>query len=232
MANYADYFPRRVNMRVPNLQFDAAVNLQDGMYRVDFGAVPTLSTTSLASVVLSTTGVALSLSVAAGTILLGGLVGDLTTCRWGRCLQFVGDGASTRTITVNGWDYLGQPITMTSTLNGTTPVKCTKAFMYINTVVFGAAADTVSVSIGTTDVLGLPYQTASMVAEMKSDVIAANAGTFTGAIYTDPQTATTGDPRGTYLPLTVIPNGTVPFSAVFNAAITKKNLHGVAHYSV
>ncbi len=228
---YGDYFPRRVNMRVPNLKFAADIDSVNGLQRIDFGLVPALSTTSLASVVLSTTGVALSLTVAAGTILLGGLVGDPTTCRWGRGLQFVGDGASTRTITVNGWDYLGQPMTQTSTLNGTTPVKLTKAFMWLKDVTFGAAADTVSVSIGTTDTLGLPYQTANMVSEMKSDVVAANAGTFTGAIYTDPQTATTGDPRGTYLPLTVIPTGAIPFSIIVNAAVTKGNLHGVAHYS-
>ena len=70
-----------------------------------------------------------------------------------------------------------------------------------------------------------------MVSEMKNDVVAANAGTFVGSIYTDPQTATTGDPRGTYLPLTVIPDGTNTFSIIVNAAVSRSNLHGVAHYS-
>ena len=227
---YADYFPRRINMRVPNMNFAADVPTS-GIQRIDFGAVPALSTTSLANVVLSTTAVALTLKVADGTLLLGGAVGDATTCRWGRGIQIVGNGASTRAITVTGYDYLGQKITWTGVLNGTTPVKPTKMFMWLDNIVFAAAADTVSVSVGTYDALGLPYQSASMISEMKSDVVAANAGTFTAAIYTDPQTATTGDPRGSYLPLTVVPDGTVPFSITVNVAVTKKNLHGVAHYA-
>jgi hypothetical protein len=236
---YPDYFPRRINQRVPNLNYAAGVSDEGfGLYRIDFGAVPTLSTTYFASAVLSTTAVALTLTVAAGTILNSGIVpgmpngATLGTARWGRGLTFVGDGASTRTITLTGYDYLGQKIVWTGVLNGTTAVPVTKAFAYLESVVFGAAADTVSVSIGYNNTLGLPYQTANMVSEMKNDAAAANAGTLTAAIHTDPQTATTGDPRGTYLPLTVIPNGAVTFSIVANAAVSRKNLHGVAHYSV
>lgn len=234
---YPDFFPRRINQRVPNLQYVA--DLSDagaGLYRINFGAVPALSTTYFASAVLSTTGVALSLSVAAGTILNSGIVPGMPngstvgTARWGRGITFVGDGASTRTITLTGYDYLGQKIVWTGALNGTTPVLVTKAFAYLESTVFGAAADTVSVSMGYNNVLGLPYQTANMVSEMKNDIVAANAGTFVGAVYTDPQTATTGDPRGTYLPVTVLPDGTNTFSIVVNAAVSRKNLHGVAHY--
>ena len=235
---YPDYFPRRVNQRVPNLKYVA--DLSDagaGLYRINFGAVPTLSTTYFASAVLSTTAVALTLSVAAGTILNSGIVPGMPngatvgTARWGRGITFVGDGASTRTITATFYDYLGQKVTWTGVLNGATAVPMTKACAYLDTVVFGAAADTVSVSIGYNNVLGLPYQSANMVSEMKNDVVAANAGTFVGSIYTDPQTATTGDPRGTYLPLTVIPDGTNTFSIIVNAAVSRSNLHGVAHYS-
>ena len=236
---YPDYFPRRVNQRVPNLKYVA--DLSDagaGLYRVNFGAVAALSTTYFASAVLSTTAVALTLTVAAGTILNSGIVPGMPngatvgTARWGRGLTFVGDGASTRTITVTFYDYLGQKVTWTGALNGATAVPMTKACAYLESVVFGAAADTVSVSIGYNNVLGLPYQSANMVSEMKNDVVAANAGTFVGSIYTDPQTATTGDPRGTYLPVTVIPDGTNTFSIIVNAAVSRGNLHGVAHYSV
>lgn len=226
---YADFFPRRINMRVPSLKYASDVSLV-GMYRVDFGAVATLSTTYFASAVLSTTGVALTLQTSDGTILNGGEVPSATTARWGRGLTIVGDGASTRAITLIGYDYLGQKIKWTGVLNGTTAVPVTKAFRWLESAVFAAAADTVSVSIGYNNVLGLPYQTASLLAEIKSNAIAANAGTFVAAVLTDPQTATTGDPRGTYLPVTVIPNGTVPFSAVFNANTDLGNLHGVAHF--
>lgn len=226
---YPDFFPRRINMRVPALQFASEVSAS-GIGRVDFGAPAALSTTSLANVVLSTTGVALTLQVSDGTLLLNGAVGGATTARWGRGVQLVGDGASTRTITILGWDYLGQKIKWTGVLNGTTPVKPTKVFMWIDSIVFGAAADTVSVSVGTTDLMGLPYQAASLLSEMKNNAVAANAGTFVAAVLTDPQTATTGDPRGTYLPVTVIPDGTNTFSITVNYDTDKKNLHGVAHF--
>lgn len=234
---YPDFFPRRINQRVPNLAYVADMsNVGHGIYRINFGAIPALSTNFFAAAALSTTAVALSLTVAAGTILNSGIVpgtptGSLVgTARWGRGLTFVGDGASTRTITVTFYDYLGQKVIWTGALNGTTPVPMSKACAYIESVVFGAAADTVSVSIGYNNVIGLPYQSSSMISEIKNDVVAANAGTFVGAIYTDPQTATTGDPRGTYLPVTVIPDGTNTFAVTMNAAISRKNLHGVAHF--
>lgn len=226
---YPDFFPRRINMRVPSLKYDTGVN-SNGIYRIDFGAPAALSTTYFASVVLSTTGVALTLQTSDGTILNGGEVPSATTARWGRGLTVVGDGASTRTITIIGYDYLGQKIKWTGVLNGATPVPVTKAFRWVESVVFGAAADTVSVSVGYNNVLGLPYQTASLLSEIKSNAVAANAGTLVAAVLTDPQTATTGDPRGTYLPSTVIPNGTIPFSATFNANVDLGNLHGVAHF--
>jgi hypothetical protein len=234
---YPDFFPRRVNQRVPHLNYAADLSNDGlGLYRINFGLVPALSTTYFASAVLSTTAVALSLSVAAGTILNDGVVPGMPvgstvgTARWGRGITFVGDGASTRAITLTGYDYLGQKIVWTGALNGTTPVPVTKAFAYLESVVFAAAADTVSVSIGYNNVLGLPYQSANMVSEMKNDIASVNAGTFVGAVYTDPQTATTGDPRGTYLPVTVIPTGAIPFSIIVNAAVSRKNLHGVAHF--
>ncbi len=232
-----DFYPRRVNLRVPNLKYVADLSdAGSGIHRINFGAPPALSTTYFASAVLSTTGVALSLTVAAGTILNSGIVPGMPngstagTARWGRGITFVGDGASTRTITLTGYDYLGQKIVWTGALSGTTPVPVTKMFAYLESCVFGAAADTVSVSIGYNDVLGLPYQSSNMISEIKDSAVAANAGTFTAAVLTDPQTATTADPRGRYLPVTVIPNGTVVFSIVVNACVDRGNLHGVAHY--
>lgn len=226
---YPDFFPRRINMRVLALQYASEVSAA-GIGRVDFGAVAALSTTYFASAVLSTTAVALTLQTSDGTILNNGEVPSAITARWGRGLTVVGDGASTRTITLIGYDYLGQKIKWTGALNGATPVPVTKAFRWLESAVFGAAADTVSVSIGYNNVLGLPYQAASLLSEMKNNAVAANAGTFVAAVLTDPQTATTGDPRGTYLPVTVIPDGTNTFSITLNYDIDKKNLHGVAHF--
>lgn len=226
---YPDYYPRRINMRVPNLKYASDVTAQ-GLCRVDFGAPLALSTTYFASAVLSTTGVALTLTASAGTILNQGIVPDNTTSRWGRGLTFVGDGASTRTITVTGYDYLGQRMQWTGALNGTTPVACAKAFKYIESVVFGSAADTVSVSIGYNNVLGLPYKAMGMTLETKNEAVAANAGTFVAGLASGTApSATNADVRGTYLPVTVIPDGTNTFMIDITADLT--NLHGQAQYT-
>lgn len=229
---YRDYFPYGVNVRVPLMQYAADVEL-GSTAAVYFGAPLALSTTYFANVVLSTTGVALALTVSAGTILNSGLVPGTSASKptlWGRGLTFVGDGASTRTITCNGYDYLGQPMRWTGVLNGATPVPCPKAFMWITDVTFGAAADTVSVSIGYNNVFGLPYAANAMSTEMKNQAPAANAGTFVAALAdATAATATNADTKGTYLPVTVIPDGTNVFEI---RVITRRgNLHGNAQFT-
>lgn len=227
---YATYYPRRINLYVASCSF--AADHSNGPantaspYRVQLGAVPALSTTVFASAFGPlTTGVAATLSVANGNLLNQGQVLDPATCRWGRGLQFVASAASTRTITVAGWDYLGQRQTWTGVLNGTTPVLCPKAFAWIDSVIFGASADVVTVSIGTTNVLGLPFAAETLLNEIKNGTVAANAGTFTGWDQTAVQTATTGDTKGTYLPVTVIPNGVVTFEVL--VMLKETQLHGL-----
>lgn len=226
---YASFFPRRINMYVPSLAYVADESLSPAAgYKVYFGAPLALSTTYFANVVLSTTGVALTLQTSDGTLLNNGLVpGTSATVRdlWGRGLTLVGDGASTRTIAILGWDYLGQRMKWTGALNGSTPVPVTKAFQWIDSVVFGAAADTVSVSVGYSNTFGLPFWATSMVTEIKNDAKAANAGTFTAGVTTNPATATSGDTRGTYLPVTVIPDGTNTFGIV--VTLRPGQLHGL-----
>ncbi len=228
----ASYYPRRVNLRVPLCQYAAEVNL-GAPYVCNFGAPIALSTNYFAAAVLSTTGVALTLSVAAGTILLNGLVPGTsasTPTLWGRGLTFVGDGASTRSITVTFYDYLGQRCTWTGTLNGTTAVPMPKTCMWLDTVVFGAAADTVSVSIGYNNVFGLPFKGMQMTNEVKNEAAAANAGTFVaGLLTTTTPTATNADPRGSYLPSTVLPDGTNTFMITYIPDFA--NLHGSAQYA-
>jgi hypothetical protein len=59
--------------------------------------------------------------------------------------------------TVNGYDYLGQPVAEQFTLNGSTPVVGNKCFKSFNYASFAAAAG-VTVNIGTGVKLGLPYK--------------------------------------------------------------------------
>ena len=128
--------------------------------------------------------------------------------------MIVASGAATSTVLVNGWDYLHQPISETFTLNGATPVQCKKAFKDFNNIVIDNFTAATTVNIGSGTGLGLPYKALRVAWEVANGVAAA-AGTLTAGVLTDPQTATTGDPRGTYVPTTAL-NGTNIISAVFD----------------
>jgi hypothetical protein len=150
---------------------------------------------------------------------------------YGRAVQVVASGAATSTVTVIGRDYLGQPMRETLTLNGANAVLGLKAFKYIDKVSFGATAAT-TIDLGTRDALGLPYVVVKVDAEIK-DNVSGTVGTLTAPIFTDPQTATTGDPRGLY-----DPNGTLDGVAVFEIIAELSNfvnssgrggLYGIQH---
>ena len=53
---------------------------------------------------------------------------------YGACLSVVASGASSSVITIDGFDYLGQPVTEEVTLNGTTAVAGNKCFKYISKI--------------------------------------------------------------------------------------------------
>lgn len=153
--------------------------------------------------------------------------------RFGRNLVVVASGAATSTVTVYGRDYLGQKMAETFTLNGTTPVVGVKAFRYVDRVVAGVtAATTIDLGVGTK--FGFPYKILKVDSEYVDDVNG-TVGTVTAPVTTDPQTATTGDPRGLYVPNTT-PNGTkqidleCEFSMLVNAA-GNGGLHGIAHFN-
>lgn len=231
--NYPDYFPYAVSVAVRNLEYAADVNI--GLpYVCNLGAPLALSTTGLLVTGALTTGVVQTFTlVSTVPILLGGLVPhDSLTKRggWGRGLTFVADAACTRTITVDGYDYLGQLMRWTGTVNGTTPVPCPKAFQWLTSISFGASADVVSISVGYNNVFGLPYTLVQSIAENKNYAVAANAGTFTaGLVEGTAATATNADVRGTYLPATVIPDGTNIFEVIYEPR--RGNYHGAAQFS-
>lgn len=152
---------------------------------------------------------------------------------YGRNITVVASGAATSNVTVIGRDYLGQPMRESFTLNGTTPVVGTKAFKYVDRVTAGiTAATTINVGFGAR--FGLPYKVVAVEREYAAGVAAA-AGTFTAPVLTDPQTATTGDPRGLYTPTTT-PNGTTEIEIdvrYSNSVNTSGNggLHGIRHFA-
>jgi len=117
-------------------------------------------------------------------------------------------------------------------MTSATPVSTKKAFKYVDTVVCPAAAGTISVGWGTA--LGLPYRTVRAEYEIANGLVAA-AGTLVAASPIDPQTATTGDPRGTYIPTTGL-NGVNVISLVASCnndlnTLYHGGLHGVKQFA-
>ena len=91
-----------------------------------------------------------------------------------------------------------------------------------------------TVTFGPGTGLGLPYKALRVQWEVANGAAAA-AGTLTAAILTDPQTATTGDPRGTYVPTTTL-NGSNVISAIFDMVndVNSSNnggLHGIRQFA-
>lgn len=229
----AKYRPRRFNQYVPAMGFHESV-VHAGPYEVVFGAPAIAAVANI----LGTTSIAAAGSTT--TFLQDNTdpVVAATATVWpygpgyGRCLQVVADGAATSTVTVKGRDYLGQPMVETLTLNGVTPVIGAKAFKWIDLVSWAGTAAR-SITLGTTDKLGLPFVAQGLVLEAK-DGVAQAAGSFVTANRTDPQTATTTDPRGTYDPTATL-DGTAVITATFildNKLNSSGNggLHGLQHF--
>ena len=111
-------------------------------------------------------------------------------------------GGTARAYTVAGYDYYGQPMTevITSVAAATTNGK--KAFYQIVSVTGAGGGSTTAVTVGTTDVLGLPVRITDagyITRAGWNNTLAEDAGTFVAAA-TLTATTTTGDVRGTFDP--------------------------------
>jgi hypothetical protein len=123
----------------------------------------------------------------------------------------LGSGSPTsRVVTVTGYDVYGQPMSEAIT-TGTTPsttVNGKKAFYQVATATI-SGSPVVTVSLGTSDVVGLPVAVTSgsyLASVNYAGSFATDSGTFVAADAT-PATTTTGDVRGTYTPSSAF-NGT------------------------
>ena len=120
-----------------------------------------------------------------------------------RALQ-INTSTTARTITISGYDYYGQPMTEAITVATAGTAKSgKKAFYQIASATINGTAT--AVTIGTTDIFGLPvrcFDAGYVVKVGWNNTLAQDAGTFTVADMTNPATSTTGDVRGTYLPST------------------------------
>ena len=145
-----------------------------------------------------------SLTLTAGTSVRSVVRADGTTVlqlNTPRALQ-INTSTSARAITISGYDYYGQAMTETITVSvAGTPVNGKKAFYQIASATISGSAT--AVTIGTTDIFGLPIRCIDAAYVVKvgwNGTLAQDAGTFVPADMTNPATSTTGDVRGTYTP--------------------------------
>lgn len=216
--NYATHFPRRANMRVDGLKFAADVDT-NGKARMELGK----PVAALATGIVNAASIAVALVKSSAA-----LVANHRTKMgaYGRNVTVVLSGAGTPAIEVFGRDYLGQPMSEQFTGNGTTPVVGKKAFKEVTSI--SAAATAVTMNVGYGDVLGLPYAVGAIVEEYVDQVVP-SAGTKVVAVLTA-QTATSGDPRGTYTPhATAVANGSRDITVI--GQVIEGDLHGLAHFT-
>jgi hypothetical protein len=204
------FFQQGVNNYVPAMALSAAV-IGLGPTRFTLGSPATAAATFVGTLI-------------AGATAGGAVVGTniyfatpkLMDSRYGRTITVTPSADPTgagATLSILGYDYVGQPMVETITLpNGAAAlVAGLKAFyLVIGTRVASLATANITYSVGSGLRLGLPYKGRIITArEDTVDLTYAQINTaHNAAILTDPQTATTGDPRGTYTRLTA-PNGTL-----------------------
>ena len=154
---------------------------------------------------------------------------------FGACLALKGSAAISGTATVQGYDYLGQAITETVTLNGTTDVSTKKAFKFVEAVTI-PTAEAVTVTVTRKLVLGLPYRTSAILTEIR-DGVKSTTTTLTAPVNIA-QTAVTGDPRGTVNLTTYAASANVVLICIASPEIFTINdkkvggLFGIPHFSV
>jgi hypothetical protein len=181
----------------------------------------TLQTNNLrASAAISTTALALSAgtNITAGTAPDGsGAIVYLLDCNRGVSLTSASN-LSAINFTMVGYDLYGRKTSSTIAGPNANTVNFPKCVVSVLSVTASTTSAN-SVSIGTADLFGFPFliKNAVYLGVPKWDsTLAANAGTFTAGDQTNPATASTGDPRGTYAQAGNPSNGTrqliVPFT--------------------
>lgn len=174
-------------------------------------------------------GVSASQSVASGAAaLINGSLASGGVATFATPRNVVAAWTGTAVLTVTGTDEYGSIVTEASASG--TSLAGKKAFKTVTSAVFTTGAVT-GATIGSGDVLGLPFRVDAngLVAARASNAI--DAGTFVAADTTSPATATTGDVRGTFDPAVAL-NGTNRVAVVIVCAdpSTKIGAYGVKQF--
>jgi hypothetical protein len=224
MANIqAVPFMRGINHYVPNMQYASNVDTT-GAVEAHLGA----------PIALDADGILDNQSIAAAsnTSTFASTYTDTVMGVYGRNVTVVASGAATSTVTIRGFDYLGQPMSETLTLNGSTPVLGVKMFRHVSNVAFGATAAT-TIDVGWGSRLGLPYRAVNAVL---SKELVSGAAPTAGAIVAGPlvstaATATSVDARGHYTPqASFLPDGVRVYQIAYFAD-NVNGLHGHAQFA-
>ena len=136
----------------------------------------------------------------------GTTVLQLNTTRALQLTTVSGTITTSRNLTISGYDYYGQPMTEViatgTTSSAVANVSGKKAFYQVSSIAINGSLP-VAITVGTTDIFGLPvrcFDAGYVVKVGWNNTLAQDAGTLTVADMTNPATSTTGDVRGTYLP--------------------------------
>ena len=114
---------------------------------------------------------------------------------FGAGLVLAASSSSSSDIVVHGFDYLGQPMSETITLNGTTPVNGKKCFKFVDKISTPAStAVTITVTRGL--LLGLPFRTIKILSEERDGAVSTTSQLV--APTTSASTATGYEPRGAF----------------------------------
>jgi hypothetical protein len=155
-----------------------------------------------------------SLTLTAGTSVKSVVLNNGTTALQLDCPRAVSvaqvTAGTARAFTVSGYDYYGQAMSEQITSSPANTVNGKKAFYIITSVTVAGGGTTTAVTVGTTDILGIPvrvFNAAYIVSVKSNSTLAQDAVTFVAAA-TATATTTTGDVRGTYVPATAS-DGTV-----------------------
>lgn len=219
MTAKGTFFPRRTKQYVPNCQYAADVR-KGGSGKI---RIPALVAASAAGILS-----ALSIATAGSTTSFATTLTDAAMGKFGRNVTVVASGAATSTVTVHGYDYLGQPMSEQLTLNGTTPVLGKKAFKWIEKVAYGATAAT-TINLGWGNVIGLPYKLLKEQIELVDNAVPASAGAYVAGTNAA-GTLTSADTRGTYAPHSSnVPDGVKVYD--LQALFDENNLHGSAQFT-
>lgn len=222
MSAKGEYYAIGPNMYVPNMAYAADVFLEG---KPAINVTPTAPVAAAAASILSAQSIAVAGSTSA--FAAGFTNSEAQLGKFGRALQIAASGAATSTVTVHGFDYLGQPMSEQLTLNGAIPVLGVKAFRRISRVDFGATAAT-TISLGWRDAFGIPYAYLDAGVDFIDGVKAGAQGSFVVPALTA-QTATTGDPRGLYVPNAAnAANGVRKYMIM--CEVRKGDLYGQRHF--